>query len=85
MSTDDCKNISVKDLKSAAIENLHEAKGSLKSAAVEQIEDNKERLVDAAVGIVEDKAQEAIDHVAETIGIDKQMTPSISGSLQSIK
>ena len=53
----------------------HEAKGSLKSAAVEQIKDNKERIVDAAVGMVEDKAQEAIDHVAESIGLDKQMTP----------
>ena len=84
-SIDDCRNISVKELKSAVGEMKHEAKGSLKSLAVEQIEENKERVVDAAVGIVEDKAQETIDHVAETIGVDKQMTPLIGGALQSLK
>ena len=64
---------------------MHEAKGSLKDAAIGQIEENKEIIVDAAVGIVEDKAQEAIDHVAESIGIDKQMTPQIGEALQSVK
>ena len=44
MSISDCKNISVKELKSAAKEKTIEAKGSLKGAAADLIEENKEKL-----------------------------------------
>ena len=81
MSIDDLRNISAEELKSAAKENLTEAKGSLKDAAAEQIEENKEQLKDAAIDIAETYAEEAIDHVADSIGLDSQMTSQIKGGL----
>ena len=42
MSIDDLRNISVDELKSAAKENIAEAKGNLKGAAADLIEENKE-------------------------------------------
>ena len=42
MSTDDLRNISAEELKSAAKENIAEAKGNLKGAAADLIEENKE-------------------------------------------
>ena len=81
MSIDDLKNISAEELKSAAKENIAEAKGSLKDTAAEQIEEKKEELKDAAVDMFESKAHEAIDHVADSIGLDKQMTAQIKVAL----
>ena len=42
MSISDLKNISAEELKSAAKENIAEAKGNLKGAAADLIEENKE-------------------------------------------
>ena len=69
MSIDDCRNISVKEVKGAFGEMMDEAKARVKDATVE---------------IVETQAQEAIDHVAESVGVDKENIPQNGQVLKSV-
>ena len=70
LSIDDCRNISVKEVKGAFGEMMDEAKARVKDATVE---------------IVETQAQEAIDHVAESVGVDKENIPQNGQFLSSVK
>ena len=75
----------LKDTASAVVEEIKANEEQIKDAAGAAAEEVKERLEDAAVEMIEIKAQEAIDEIADSIGIDKQMTPQIGGALQSVR
>ena len=81
MSIDDCKQVSVKEVKGAIGKMMDEAKARVQGFAGKKMNEAKARLEDKAVEIIESKAHEAIDHVADTIGLDKQMTAQIKVAL----
>ena len=60
---------------------MDEARSRVQDFAGEKMNEAKARLEDAAVEIIESKANEAIDLVADSIGLDKQMTSQIKGAL----
>ena len=64
MRIDDCKKVSVKEVKGAISETMDEAKSRLEDFAGEKMNEAKARLEDAAVELVETQVQDVIDHVA---------------------
>ena len=64
MRIDDCKKVSVKEVKGAVGEMMDEARSRLEDYSGEKMDEAKARLEDAAVELVETQAQDAIDHVA---------------------
>ena len=64
MRIDDCKKVSVKEVKGAICETMDEAKVRLEDYSGEKMNEVKARLEDAAVELVETQVQDVIDHVA---------------------
>ena len=63
MNIDDCKKVSVKEVKGAVDEMMDEAKARFEGFVGEKMNEAKARLEDAAIEMVETQAQEAKNHV----------------------